>query len=200
MHRLVAAIVGISLSAGLSAATTYGPGSGGPIPDAPGQNVPGAPFTSDIVVNDAFTVVRAWATIDFSHTWAGDIIATLSNGSTSITLINRPGQGGAGAGDSSNFAGAYTFIDGGADLADAADAIPGGATIPVGEYAAAGGSLNATFGGMSSAGTWTLTMTDNFALDTGEVFSWSLTLDPFPSPGAAALFCIAGVVCAVRRR
>ncbi|MGP1309846.1 MAG: proprotein convertase P-domain-containing protein [Phycisphaerales bacterium] len=197
MSKFIAASAGLALAAGALAGNSYN-GTGGAIADAVGT----VPTTTsfDIVVGDSFTVADASVELNISHTWVGDLSVTLSNGSNSINLFNRPGFTGTGFGDNSNLGGAYLFADGGADFAAAAAAAIGtDAIVAPGTYAA-NGSFASTFGGGGSAGTWTLSITDNAGGDIGNLSGWTLNLVPVPTPGAAALLGLAGVAGLRRRR
>lgn len=193
MSKFLAASAGLALAASALAGNSYN-GAGFAIPD----NAP-AGANSVINVADSFAIANVSVTLNnLTHTWAGDLIATLSNGATTVTLFSRPGQvGGTGFGSSSDFGGNYTFADGGADLTAALGG--GGAfVIPSGTYAPAG-ALSA-FNGQNSAGNWTLSISDNAGGDLGSLGSWTLNLTAVPTPGAAALLGLAGVAGLRRRR
>lgn len=185
----------------------YGPGPGGSIPDFVTPN-PGV-FMSNIVVTDSFAITDASIMINLSHTWAGDLIITLekTGGGPTATILERVGRvGGTGAGDSSDFAASQTltFANAGTNIWTTAAGLGSAVAIPTGTYAASGvnsGAANNAFSafvGLNSAGTWRLRITDNAGLDLGSVASWKLTL--VPTPGAVALFGLAGVAGLRRRR
>ena len=126
MRKLFLVVALVSLTAGVASAdVTQTSGAIGAIPD----NNPGG-ITSDIMINLPTDEVITDINITLnglSHTWAGDIIATVTGpGGEEIDLIGRPGGPGTTVGDSSNFGGAgdtpepmdYMFVDGGADLSD----------------------------------------------------------------------------------
>lgn len=193
-------VSGAAFAAGLEIVA----GAGGAIPDGVAANTPGAPFNSSVMTFDGDAISNVWLDLNITHSWVGDLIITLSNGSSTADIAVRTGQTTPlGAGDSSNLLGVYTFQDGGADFWAAA--IAAGTTIPTGTYSAstAGGglvSLAGVFGGQSGAGTWTLSITDNFNFDTGSVAGWTLYVETIPTPGAAALFGVAGLAGLRRRR
>jgi MYXO-CTERM domain-containing protein len=202
MSKFLAASAGLALAAGALAGNTYGPGPGAALPD----NTP-AGFNSVINVGDSFSIADVSVTITgFQSTWVGDIIATLSNGTTTINLMNRIGSTTpAGVGDSSDLGGTYTFADGGANLTAAALAAGAFDVIAPGTYAASGFNntpvgMAAAFAGQNSAGAWTLNVSDNAAADANSFTGWTLTLTPVPTPGAAALLGLAGVAGLRRRR
>ncbi len=143
------------------------------------------------------------------HTWVGDLVATIEHvdTATGATLFFRTGQIGISSGDSSNLSGNYTFSDGGADWWAEAAARTGGEALTPGTYAASGFenaavSLAAIFSGQSTAGTWTLTISDNSQDDFGLIAGWGLsfTSTPIPEPGTFGVLTFAGVGLLVRRR
>jgi hypothetical protein len=158
--------------------------------------------TSPITVPDSFTITGISVAVNaLTHTWCGDLIATLTNGSTSVDLINRIGRiGGSGFGDSSNFGGSYSFFDTAAgDMwavaasGDTSFVIPGAPYKPT-TVDGALSSLN-SFVGANSLGTWTLSISDNAGGDTGSFSGWTLTL--IPEPASLALL---GLGVLLRRR
>lgn len=178
--------------AGTASAADYF-GAGFAIPDS---DPTGA--SSSIVIGDSFSITDLNVTLDINHSWVGDLIITLSNGSTSVELINRPGVPELGSvGYSWNLAGVYTFDDGAATSFESIGNGPGTAfNLPSGSYAPE--NALAAFNGLDSAGTWTLTISDNAFLDTGTLNSWSLTV--VPAPSAVALLGLGGLVAGRRRR
>lgn len=204
------AAAGLVLSgAAFAAGTEVVAGAGGAIPDGAGGNIPGPAFTSMVSTTDGDTISNVWLDLDVFHSWTGDLAVTLSNtNGDSADIFIRVGAPtpGVGAGDSSNLSGVYTFMDGGADFWAAAAAAPGSADIIApGTYTASTGggaavSLAGAFGGASGAADWTLSITDNFNFDTGSVAGWTLYVETVPTPGAAALFGVAGLAGIRRRR
>lgn len=205
MLRTVSLAVGASLAAAsLASASVY---SGG------GFNiVDNATVSSDIVVTDNFLVDDITITLfNLTHTWAGDLTATLTHldSGATRTLFVRVGFTGTGFGDSSDFGGNYAFNDGFAnDLWAAAAAAGAAQIIPPGNYYASGAgsaapiSLLAAFGGLNANGTWRLSITDSAAGDTGALGSWGLSFvkSPVPAPGVLALMGLAGLTAGRRRR
>lgn len=187
----------------LPAAAQIFPGTGvGPIPDAPSGTCPvAAPGTLNVTFNVsglAANVATVEVDATFTHTWSGDIIATLfaPNGAN-LPLVGRTGATTAtGAGDSSNFGGRYAFKDTAAGTNIWTVATNGACgtdcIITVGDYRTTGvgglgqtnpppvTSLSTTFAGLTPAqanGTWTLRFTDGCSLDTGTVTVANLAIN-----------------------
>lgn len=163
-----------------------------------------------------------------THTWAGDVWATLgftpvgSMTTFSMGLFFRPGQGVGNPpstfGSSKVLNGNYSFgeyVIGTTFEADFVDfarfAVP--TTIAPGDYytTSTGGGEYAspfgTYGGLNPNGTWTLTMRDEFAGDTGNLTSWELGLSVsspqavVPEPSTYVLLVTGlGVLAGVARR
>lgn len=212
--KKIAMLVGVAGLAFAANAQTFGPGTGGSIPDF--VTTPGVLNAGNIVVSGQSANIGSISVdlTNLTHTWVGDLIATVtytpSVGSPiSTTLMSRLGSTTAtGVGDSSNLGGNYTFSDSGSDLwALMTNAANGSSFVaPSGNYRATGAlsstpiSLNSVFGGVDGNGTWSLSISDNAGGDTGALGSWSITIVPVPAPGAAALLGLGGLVAARRRR
>jgi subtilisin-like proprotein convertase family protein len=130
------------------------------IPDYAG-GIPGTASTS-ITVTGPGTVSDLAVSVSLTHTFAGDLIGTLDNGSVQVQLFNR--DGGA-----ANLSGEYVFTDLSANTWDAQATV---ISIPGGRYAPTL-ALNA-FDGSPIAGTWTLTITDNAGADIGTIDNFSI--------------------------
>jgi len=176
-------------------------GAGGSIPDNGG---PGNAFSSSVSAPGTISITG----VSFSglnHTWVGDLIMTLTGpgAGNSFTFFYRPGQTSATAvGQNGDFlaGNSYSFSDGGAAW-NTGSVIPSGNYAPILPPFAPAQSIN-SFAGLdgSAAGTWTLTISDNAGLDLGSLNSWTLNYKAIPTPGAAALFGLAGVAGLRRRR
>ncbi|MFZ4430468.1 MAG: proprotein convertase P-domain-containing protein, partial [Phycisphaerales bacterium] len=130
------------------------------IPDYTGGQ-PGIATTS-ITINDAGTVNGLAVSVSLTHTYVGDLIGILDNGSVQVDLFNRDGFG-------ANLSGEYVFTDLATESFDDAG---GGLNLPAGRYAPSL-PLNA-FDGSPLAGTWTLTITDNAGADIGTIDNFSI--------------------------
>jgi hypothetical protein len=98
-----------------------------------------------------------------THTFAGDLIGTLSKDGTSVTLFNRTGGGNALGGD-------YVFDDGA--TTSFVTAAAAGSPVASGIYTPAN-PLSA-FNGVPLDGTWTLTVSDNAGVDVGTITGFSI--------------------------
>jgi len=204
MSKILAASAGLAIAAIASASNpmVIGGGAGGAIPDNGGS---AAQFSSTINTNvgSAFTVLGVQFS-GLSHTWVGDLSMTLTGpgAGNSFNFFFRPGQTTPTAvGQNGDFLAANTY-----SFSDAGMAWNTGAVIPSGDYApirspfAPAQGIN-SFAGLNGAdGAWTLSITDAAALDTGSLGGWSLVVKAVPTPGAAALFGLAGVAGLRRRR
>jgi len=181
--------------------------AGGSIPD----NLPLAPLVVTFNVVDSGSVASVDLTLTgLTHTWAGDLIATLTApGGAVADIMRRPEDDTptSTVGDSSNFGGNYRFIDSGGSLATA---LNGTANVPSGDYQASSRAalatdpntpvvLNTVFGGVASAGTWTLRVSDNAGADVGGLNSATLNV-VIPEPTSLGLIGAAGLGLLRRRR
>ena len=122
-------------------------------------------------------------TVGLDHTWVGDLVISLTSpNGTTVTLASRPG----GVLNSGNNFCNTVFDD---DAASSIQAItPAGAPY-TGTFRPA--SPLAALKGEDPNGTWTLSVSDNAALDVGNVRAFSLVITPFvcdssPAPIATA--------------
>jgi hypothetical protein len=179
--------------------------------------------TSDIVLDTATYGELANLSVQvglngLQHSWLGDLVVTLTHveSGASVSLFGMVGEGSFGS--DADVDGFYTFNDGVYNPAipaqgnlwqAAADAEAGSGVVAGGFYYAtnygspAFVSMNAAFAGITSAGTWRLSIEDEFAFeDDGSLMKWtiSLTGDVVPAPGAIALLGLAGLAGRGRRR
>jgi subtilisin-like proprotein convertase family protein len=173
----------------------------GPIPD---NNASGI-VVSFAVSGMTAPVSKVSLKLGLTHTWVGDLNATLTSpgGVAHLVVFARTGATrtvGTGTGDSSNLSGVYEFTDRAAnDWYAMAASLPDGGVIPPGQYrtttagvpttsapAVAGTnhggcstSLKGAFNGLAPAdanGIWTLAVSDHFAGDSGSVTSAVLSV------------------------
>jgi subtilisin-like proprotein convertase family protein len=173
----------------------------GAIADSTGCNpTPGTPrnvtFTTSGLSGNVATVQLSMTLGTPTHTWMGDVIATLiaPNGASHTIFGVVTSTTATGIGDSSDLGGTYVFTDTAAAPPSGGwwqESIVQGATglMTSGTYrtTASGGagqtspapptSMNPSFTGVSNAnGTWTLRFTDGCTGDTGNVSAANLTL------------------------
>jgi MYXO-CTERM domain-containing protein len=175
-------------------------GTGGPLTDAVsvgGVTTPGVTvFTIIVADTGEIKGIKEVLLSGLVHTWAGDLLITLTHGATTVTLVDRPGFPALGFGESENYNGNYSFQDGFAPIPDEFPNDP----LASGIYGPHAGESLSSFVGLDKAGAWILTITDNAAADTGSLGSWTLVLNNVPAPGALALLGVAGLAARRRRR
>jgi hypothetical protein len=166
-------------------------GSGFSIPD---NNTTGG--SSTITITDNSTITDITVTLNnLTHTWLGDLTASLTNINTGTTvdLFNRVGRtGGSGVGDSSNFGDNYNFNTAyTGNLWTTAAGLGDSSNIPSGNYfpttVNGGVSLLSAFNGQSLQGTWVLNIKDSFADDTGSLGSWNISGQSVSVPEPASV-------------
>jgi len=133
-----------------------------PSTDTPLPIVDNTTFTSVLNVTDDETVLDVEVRLNITHTYDGDLDIFLI-GPNDIRVELTSDNGGSGE----------DFVDTIFDD-EATAAITGGSAPFTGRYQPEG-SL-ATLDGISSAGTWTLEVTDDAGADTGQLVSWDLIL------------------------
>jgi len=143
----------------------------GTIPDGP---LPARDFTFTL---SGPGTVGGFESIDLRglvHTFAGDLSATLSNGTISVPLFTRlPGSLGTVGSFSADFIGNYTIADGGGAFPISGTAIPTGTYAPQSPLSA--------FIGQPIAGTWTLSILDSDSTDNGRIAGFDLNIAVAPS-------------------
>jgi subtilisin-like proprotein convertase family protein len=158
-----------TVTGGLAAGprTSYSNGGAAqPIPDR-------ATITSSIQIPDSTTIADLDVRLDITHTYDGDLTATLiAPGGQRTTLLNRIG------GSGNNFTG--TILD-----SQAALPLTSGAAPFSGRFRPAG-DLNG-LAGLSAAGVWTLEISDQASGDAGSLTGWSLEI---AAPATPAVFSV----------
>ena len=201
------AVLPLTVSAGAPDSVVQTPqavfeGTGaGPIPDGQSGTPPqfGAPRVISFAVSGLTSnVIDVQVSFTGEHTWIGDVDVVLSapGGDPSHVLVSRIGVQSVGAfGSPGDYDGTYVF----SDTSVAPNIWTAAATSPVppDTYRTTQGggpgqanpppitSLNSTFGGLSPAqanGTWTLSVRDAAASDTGTITSATLTLNATSGP------------------
>lgn len=130
------------------------------------------------------TVTDVNVTMDINHTWVGDLRAELTSpDGTTIVLFDRPGTPPGVFGCPGN--------DLDVTMDDEATNTAADFENTCGNLPAISGDFQSsvplsTFDGESVDGTWTLTVFDNAGFDTGDLISWSITIDYTASAGDVA--------------
>ena len=124
----------------------------------------GTVTTSVITFTDDFVIDDVNVTVNINHTWAGDLDISLiaPDGTTSVDLILND----INISDD-NFVNT-TFDD------EAAEPITNGTPPFTGSFQPVGNLSD--FDGLNTAGDWTLSITDNFNGDGGDLLGWDLQL------------------------
>lgn len=119
-------------------------------------------INSTLAVTGTSPISRVSVDLNISHTWVSDLTAVLKGpDGTQVTLFQNV------CGDEVDNANAV-FDDYGTPLQCATNPAISGFILPTDALSA--------FSGLSPQGTWTLTITDNFGQDGGQLNSWGLTL------------------------
>ncbi|TMI64832.1 MAG: hypothetical protein E6H07_02645 [Bacteroidetes bacterium] len=138
----------------------------------------GAPLTNNITMA-AFNFASAAqlkVRVNIAHTWVGDLSVRLTSPCGTTIIFDRPGVPATTLGNSADLSGVYIF-----DL-NAATIIPetlGATPIPAGSYRPSDVPGNPhTWSGVtfpcSAAGTWTISVQDNAAIDAGTLIEWAI--------------------------
>lgn len=162
----------------------------GLLADATGD--PSVPATRNFTVTSTSTdLVQTLNSITIrglAHSWGSDLQFTISNGITSVVFFTN-----FDANDSRDYNGDYTFLAGGPSL-------PAGGTVITPGLIGTTGDFTTAFAGASIGGTWTLSVTDLETGDTGRIAGFDLNFTAVPTPGAAALLGLGGLLAGRRRR
>jgi MYXO-CTERM domain-containing protein len=186
------------LAAGATGQVFYGGGAGGSIPDNGASS--GNVFSSTINIADNLSIQDVNVNLSgLAHTWVGDLLITLSHNGTTVAMSDRPGVPATGAGFSWNLNGNYNFDDEAANGTwESVGTQASTFNLPGGDYKSE--QALSAFDGMSTAGAWTLTISDGAGADLGSLVSWGMTITAVPAPGAFAVLGLGGLVAARRRR
>jgi subtilisin-like proprotein convertase family protein len=135
-------------------------------------------FTTTLTTDGDFTIQDLNVGLAIDHTWLGDLSATLSyEGGPTVTLFDQPGVPGSDFGCSQD-----DMLVGFDDDAPLTAEEFENSCEASGPYAISGNfqpldPLSA-FTGLSASGTWTLTISDAFNQDGGNLVSWSIEACP----------------------
>ncbi len=152
------------------------------IADGTGANTPGATATETIIAPGTVTgnINKVTTTVDLTHTYVQDLVLELSHpDGTKIRLMNRNCDEGGTTPASYSF----NFTD------SAASPLPNGTCLnPIITGDVQPQQALSAFGGKTATGTWTLSATDYYNGDVGNIDSWSLTFCMAQVPLANASF------------
>lgn len=186
-------LMGLMLAtmAGTSMAADFAGGGTGPIPDG---NATGLTVSFN-VSGISSGVGRLALKLDLTHTWVGDLEATLRSpgGAAQLVVFGRVGLTPASSfGYNANLGGVYEFSDrAAADLWATAAALTSSETVPPGAYRTSGAGVAGTrrggcttwlagaFAGLTGTqvnGTWTLTIVDRVSTEPGSINSALLSI------------------------
>jgi outer membrane autotransporter protein len=137
---------------------------------------PGMPINDGATASSTITITTTRRILDvnavlnsLSHTWVGDLVIWVTSPDGLIArLISRPGVGASGFGNSADLNGNYTFDD------EAGAPVPASGGVPQGSYRPVDNLSR--YDGLSAAGTWTLTISDQAGLDSGNLGNWQLVM------------------------
>jgi subtilisin-like proprotein convertase family protein len=151
------------------------------IPDGSGTGI-----TGTLTIPAAATILDANVRLSVTHSWIGDLTFRLSNGTTSTIIVDRPGFTGTGFGCSGNNIDDSFVDDEGTNgtwesscSADPANpAYPAGSRLIGGNIPVTGNpTLMTAYDGGSTAGTWTLNVSDSATPDTGTLNQFCLEFE-----------------------
>lgn len=163
-----------------------------------------APVVTVINVPDTFTVGDVNVHIVLTHTFVGDLCATLEHNGTVVQLIQRSGaDNGSGtchtgtpfgcSGDNYNI-----VLDDEGTAGNIEDLCTAGGVNPTSPPNVVPFESLTAFDGMSSVGAWTLTVSDNAGGDVGTMDSWDIIIDGVgmsPCDSGTGACCISPTNC-----
>ena len=127
--------------------------------------------TSDsITIQDSATLASLKVSIKATHTYVGDLQFSLSNGSGTVMMIDRPGYTGSGYGCSGDNVD-VTLDD---DATQPVESQCNGTPPALSGNVQPNNPIDATFAGQSLGGTWTLRAYDRVNSDSGTLDEWCL--------------------------
>lgn len=154
-------------------------GQGSPFCSAPSVAIPDnspAGVTDNLIVGASFTLTDLDVSLLVAHSWVGDLTATVSHsGGCSVTIVERPGNPASTFGCSSNNIDATLDDEAGSPAENACNPAPPALSGPL----SPNNPLSAC-DGENVNGTWSLTVSDAAAGDTGTLNEWCLVTSPVP--------------------
>lgn len=141
------------------------------IPDGGPGAAAGPVATQDIIVPGSVSIADINVNVVISHSWIGDLIFSITNpANQTIDLWVQACNNGQYSGIATAFddEGTAAFCNPAGPTPDPTDG--NGNIIPL------GGTPLSVFDGQDAGGTWTFSINDNFANDTGSLDQWSLDI------------------------
>ena len=155
-----------------------------PIPQF-ANNTPGV--VTDVIQSAGDPLLNVRVRLNILHTWQGDVIARLRHDASGVevTLIDRPGvpEDSIVGFDANNYGDSVNGIpfvldDSAPFTYDVPNVTDPGIADVTGSWRPDDLSFSlASFNGLTSVTTWTLTVSDNAAVDSGTLVSWSICSD-----------------------
>ena len=177
LSTFTALAAGFALAPLASAQTYPSTGAAVPIADSPpgapvcGQPGPAASLPITVAATVTGNITDLNVRVNITHTWVGDIDATVTRAATSVLIIDNPGA--AGPTDCGNL----TDNMPGIILDDEATLLVETGPFPyVAATAYKPNNPLTAFDGQAAAGTFTLAVTDGGEGDTGTLDSWALIM------------------------
>jgi subtilisin-like proprotein convertase family protein len=132
-----------------------------------------AGVSDTMTISDPSVLVGMKVAVKANHNYVGDVSFKLSNGATSVTMVDRPGFPAASFGCSGD--NVDIVLD---DAATQAVETQCNTSAPaLSGSVKPNNAINTAFAGATLAGTWTLSATDGAAGDTGTLTGWCLIPD-----------------------
>ena len=163
-----------------------------------------------IRINRNERIVSASFSVEgLQHSWIGDLIINVAHSTSgrTATLMHRVGTTASpgSTGDSSDVNGTYTFSDGNPSIWSAAANGDTTFIVPAGTYDASGENeaavnLDAVFGGVTTAGDWTVTIADANETQSGQFLRTSLFFVSVPEPNSLIVVVGLALFLPARRR
>ncbi len=138
------------------------------IPDGGGS---GNPAVHTISVPDSFTIGDVDVRNTITHTWVGDLTVTLQHGTTTVTIVDRPGYTGSGFGCSADNFSNIALDDEGTSPIES-QCVTNLTSPP--NYTP--NQVLSAFDGQNSSGSWTIRVWDSATPDVGTLNSWSVII------------------------
>jgi subtilisin-like proprotein convertase family protein len=142
----------------------------------PDNNPAGVTSTITVAAEGSLIIDDLDVGMGATHSWAGDMIATVTHGATSVVVYDRPGVPASTFGCSGDNP-VLTMDDEGTGGTVEGSCTNTSTAYPPGVNYTPNNPLSA-FDGVDATGTWTMNVSDNALGDTGSLDFWSLLVTP----------------------